>query len=434
MRNTKKKGFTIVELVVVVAVIAILAAVLIPTFSGIIKKAKLNADEQTVTNMNKYVAAAAAEEEFAYPADAVNALYDNGFNIGKFETFSKGYHYAYDFEDNKFYLLDDNANVIFPDKDQAASELWGFFNNAKSDYIAGVTKYIATSAVYDANLFNAYDCVFRSETEAYTLDLNSKSLTVAAKGTAKNITLKNGTVLDTVADGYTLDASVEKKAAASAADIAAAAVVNDVMTIEGKIFTQTNITDQLDFSDFGAAKQVVFNDCTFDLSGKNASVEFNGANIESYTFTNCVFNLDAKNVFIIGNTNAPDLTVKDCFFSSGRGLVIGANQIASDISTFDEVLIEGNTFVDNGTASGKPSLQISAGSDCEHKFTASKITIKNNDFNCKDIAVRIHETVSSIVCANVTISGNKIEAKTVIDGDGATKAQAIADSWAPKFN
>ena len=82
MRNMKKKGFTIIELVVVVAVIAILAAVLIPTFSGIIAKAKLNADEQTVTNMNKYVAMAAAEEDFEFAADAVNALYDNGFNVG----------------------------------------------------------------------------------------------------------------------------------------------------------------------------------------------------------------------------------------------------------------------------------------------------------------------------------------------------------------
>ena len=38
-----KKGFTIVELVIVIAVIAILAAVLIPTFSNIISDAKENA-------------------------------------------------------------------------------------------------------------------------------------------------------------------------------------------------------------------------------------------------------------------------------------------------------------------------------------------------------------------------------------------------------
>lgn len=39
MKNTKKRGFTIVELVIVIAVIAILAAVLIPTFSNVIEKA-----------------------------------------------------------------------------------------------------------------------------------------------------------------------------------------------------------------------------------------------------------------------------------------------------------------------------------------------------------------------------------------------------------
>lgn len=39
MKNMKKRGFTIVELVIVIAVIAILAAVLIPTFSNVIEKA-----------------------------------------------------------------------------------------------------------------------------------------------------------------------------------------------------------------------------------------------------------------------------------------------------------------------------------------------------------------------------------------------------------
>ena len=40
MFKTKKKGFTIVELVIVIAVIAILAAVLIPTFASVIKNAE----------------------------------------------------------------------------------------------------------------------------------------------------------------------------------------------------------------------------------------------------------------------------------------------------------------------------------------------------------------------------------------------------------
>ena len=39
MKKMNKKGFTIVELVIVIAVIAVLAAVMIPTFSGMIDKA-----------------------------------------------------------------------------------------------------------------------------------------------------------------------------------------------------------------------------------------------------------------------------------------------------------------------------------------------------------------------------------------------------------
>ncbi|MBR2938103.1 MAG: type II secretion system protein [Oscillospiraceae bacterium] len=44
MKN--RKGFTITELVIVIAVIAILAAVLIPTFSGVINKANSSAVTQ----------------------------------------------------------------------------------------------------------------------------------------------------------------------------------------------------------------------------------------------------------------------------------------------------------------------------------------------------------------------------------------------------
>ena len=46
MKKMNKKGFTIVELVIVIAVIAILAAVMIPTFSGIIDKANESAAKQ----------------------------------------------------------------------------------------------------------------------------------------------------------------------------------------------------------------------------------------------------------------------------------------------------------------------------------------------------------------------------------------------------
>ena len=42
MKRSNKKGFTIVELVIVIAIIAVLAAVLIPTFAGVIRKANVS--------------------------------------------------------------------------------------------------------------------------------------------------------------------------------------------------------------------------------------------------------------------------------------------------------------------------------------------------------------------------------------------------------
>ena len=50
MKKNNKKGFTIVELVIVIAVIAILAAVLIPTFTGVTEKAQKSAAMQEANN------------------------------------------------------------------------------------------------------------------------------------------------------------------------------------------------------------------------------------------------------------------------------------------------------------------------------------------------------------------------------------------------
>lgn len=61
MKKHNKKGFTIVELVIVIAVIAILAAVLIPTFSNVVEKANRNAALQAGRNayVNAYAEAIA---------------------------------------------------------------------------------------------------------------------------------------------------------------------------------------------------------------------------------------------------------------------------------------------------------------------------------------------------------------------------------------
>ena len=429
MRNTKKKGFTIVELVIVVAVIAILAAVLIPTFTGIVQKARQNADEQTVANMNKIVAAAAAEEDFVFAADAVNALYEGGFNIGKFKTFAKGFHYAYGGkDDNQFYLLNKEGKIVFPKKaDAKVDTLWGFFNNEKADKIEGVKQYIALSAITDANLFNKDDCVFGGNDD-YTIDLNNKTITVADTG--NNIKLVNGFVVEGVAGNYDKD---DKSVVTLAAADKTVATATGAVEVKNKLFTSTTNLS-LNFTN---ATSVKFENCTFELSGgtTDKTVTFNGAGVKSYELINCTFNMRGANVFINGNNGKPNVTVKNCTFSSGRGLNLGGSA-ESSIPHLGKVVIEGNTFIDNGTAEGKPSLQISGGSaKAPEAVIAESITIKNNDFLCKDIAIRIHESTNALTCDKVVISGNSFADGAVkIDGDGKTHSQTIANALLPKFD
>ena len=55
MKKLNKKGFTIVELVIVIAVIAILAGVLIPTFANVVEKANQSAAMQEAAALYKEV-------------------------------------------------------------------------------------------------------------------------------------------------------------------------------------------------------------------------------------------------------------------------------------------------------------------------------------------------------------------------------------------
>jgi len=60
MKNSNKKGFTLVELVVVIAIIGVLAAILVPSMMGYVKKSRLktaNGNAKTAYNgVSEYLA------------------------------------------------------------------------------------------------------------------------------------------------------------------------------------------------------------------------------------------------------------------------------------------------------------------------------------------------------------------------------------------
>ena len=115
MRNTNKKGFTIVELVIVVAVIAILAAVLIPTFSSIIKKANIASDTAVAKNLNTAAISAGAKDFDS----AIEAVKDAGYLLANLNAKADGCYFVWDNVNNQFLLVDtkNDYKVIYSNTD-----------------------------------------------------------------------------------------------------------------------------------------------------------------------------------------------------------------------------------------------------------------------------------------------------------------------------
>lgn len=100
MKKTNKKGFTIVELVIVIAVIAILAGVLIPTFAGVIEKANESKELQQAQNAYKEVL---VDRDAAIPEGSTD-IEKNGytfkFNGGKLNSVEGETEYTYEVDSN----------------------------------------------------------------------------------------------------------------------------------------------------------------------------------------------------------------------------------------------------------------------------------------------------------------------------------------------
>ena len=106
MTKLNKKGFTIIELVIVIAVIAILAAVLIPTFSSLIKTVQTSADVTLVKNVNLALASErAAEGNNATMQDALDDALEGGYDVTKLTPTNSENYILWDQTSDNFVLF-----------------------------------------------------------------------------------------------------------------------------------------------------------------------------------------------------------------------------------------------------------------------------------------------------------------------------------------
>lgn len=119
MKTQNKKGFTIVELVIVIAVIAILAAVLIPTFINLTKKANESADIQACRNMNTFLTTAKVTGDIKSPMDIYGVFESSGYAVESYTPLSADHHYYYDDQYNQVLYVDTKTDtVVYPSEHQ----------------------------------------------------------------------------------------------------------------------------------------------------------------------------------------------------------------------------------------------------------------------------------------------------------------------------
>ena len=121
-----KRGFTIVELVIVIAVIAILAAVLIPTFSNLINKANVTSDQAAVRNMNLALAADEATGKPENLTDVLTVLGAAGMDAKDYKALSKDHKFVWDSTLNRVLYVESATNtVVYPEQYAEGGYTWG---------------------------------------------------------------------------------------------------------------------------------------------------------------------------------------------------------------------------------------------------------------------------------------------------------------------
>ena len=203
MKTQNKRGFTIVELVVVIAVIAILAAILIPTFANLIRRANESSDMQLIRNLNTaLVSDSATNGKHTTMQSALDAAEKFGYDVSKINASATDNEILWDSKNDVFCYYNDETKAVeyIPETNVTTTDVddidyWIIVGSKtaiadstglSSKYSSYVAKYSGTDALetikgIDVSALEGVDVKYETEAEqSVVINTNGGTLVVNA--------------------------------------------------------------------------------------------------------------------------------------------------------------------------------------------------------------------------------------------------------------
>lgn len=430
--KTKKKGFTLIELVIVIAVIAILAAILIPTFASIVKKSKISSDVSLIRNLNLALKAESATSDIATANDAFAALSSQGFELERLKTATAGYHFVWNQTTKEMCLMDEKFEL----HEKATGDKWQYWAIAQSsaDFTAanaaevsiylgdGYTDTAALNVVAGLDVGNKTDLSVNLGSDRTAIS-RVKELRMRTNGGAMTINAPESDVshygsADSVSIIAVANDSYHEYGEAQEITLAKGHLVLENNATVGSInITATEAEDiQLDVASSAKLNYVKATNDTVITGNAKVKIPANVAVIESstiaykvgtaekYTSIKSAFEATDSDITLVKSTSiTQDLTFagKTLTIEKGVELTIGEQPTRTDgIST----LVDYNTWTEKNT---KPVPTVTFGN-------ATKITVQKGAYiyNCSKLFINGEIVVSGVVASSLVFKKDEESSTT----------------------
>lgn len=386
--NKNRKGFTIVELVIVIAIIAILAAVLIPTFASLIAKANVSADTQLVRNLNTALTTEkAGGENNKTMNDALKMAKNAGYDIDRIVSKS-GNNIGWDSKNDRFVLIDaNNDTYIYPtDAGSNAQKI----QNAVDYFV--IYKEIPSNPKY--SIYLSKDATLADGTVTVSVGFDAgentgvKTVNYTSEATQSVIIRTNGGTLNVNGAESSIDhygaanlIDIEKVKDASFHEFGSAAVV----TITAGRFVAESTAKVLRVHAVASTAKLA---------------EVSGANVVEYT--------KAADVEVTVENSTKTVTEDKNFNKTKNDIELVAEGGVAEINgiQFKDLQSAFNAAKDGDTIKVLDNIDLALTVSLEHDFNVTLDMNGKTLTNTKDIWSDANWSLVSVKSGNLTITGN----------------------------